>query len=397
MTAEDWTTSSAFILSPASASGTATANAAAADPNGTSTPTFAGRPSVASTGGPRKREVAPLLVAGVAAEYDSDEEVIGRSRRAEVSLGTARALSEQYRQYFHQSWIENKRNKCHYFIGCTSVFLVVFVVAAALSILNYSAVLFLGLAEADAGQIDLDLTPISTYFDIPFLNYSAITALVAANGTASMAYHTHRYSITATAYDASLCGPWDGTNDMDWSYFHTGNVSNSDCAYEDSPCLNYNCLPGKQSTLYMVDSQREAAMGLGRSWPFPPVPRGSCYITASVARSLKVSVGDTIIVSFKYAVRARTQRAGGSRPWPYRMVRGGVPRVGAGHTIGLEKRARAPALPLSAGSGTCTFLRIRRNGITARPVGALSTCRWWSPRCWTTCTASFRRAITTWS
>ena len=233
--------------------------------------------------------------------YDSDEEVIGRHKRTMVQPAKARALPEQYRQYVQQSWLEIRRNKCHYCIGCSSVFLVVFVVAVALSVLNYSAILFLGLSEAQVGQIDLELTPSTAYFSPSFLNYTEITAAVAANGTAGMTYSTFRDLISGSAYSASTCvGVWNASDprgNMDWSYYHTGNVSDSACSSEVSPCLNYNCQPGAFTTMLLLNSTKEQRMGLGRSWPYGPVPYGSCYVTANLARALRLSVGSTVIFS----------------------------------------------------------------------------------------------------
>jgi len=68
-------------------------------------------------------------------------------------------LARQYQNHLRQSYIEIRHNKCQFCLGCWSIFLVVFVVAISLSTLSYSSVFFLGLSEAQSGEIDLSLTP----------------------------------------------------------------------------------------------------------------------------------------------------------------------------------------------------------------------------------------------
>jgi hypothetical protein len=252
--------------------------------------------------GARGSQAGLLARDTTAAGYDSDEEVVGRHRRAQVTAVKARALPEQYRQYIQQSWLEIRRNKCHYAIGCTSVFLVVFVVAAALSILNYSSVLFLGLAESNQGEIDMTLYPSNKYFWPTYINYTALTTLVAANGTADMTWTVPRHELYGSSYALSACAGAQGTASMDWSYFQVGNTTDPNCTREPSHCVNYNCPVGVDTRMQLVDSVREKQIGLGRTWPYPPVPADACYITASLARGLRVNVGDTLLFSYMYAL-----------------------------------------------------------------------------------------------
>jgi len=80
-------------------------------------------------------------------------------RRVVIGTSKALGLGEQYRNYVRQSWIEVSRNKCQFCLGCCSICLVVFVVCIALTTLSYAPILLLGLAEANTGEIDLELVP----------------------------------------------------------------------------------------------------------------------------------------------------------------------------------------------------------------------------------------------
>jgi len=71
-------------------------------------------------------------------------------------------FATQYQNHFHQSWIEVRENKCQFCLGCCSIFIVVVVVALAMSTLSYSSIIFLGLAESQSGEMDLMLQPTNT-------------------------------------------------------------------------------------------------------------------------------------------------------------------------------------------------------------------------------------------
>jgi len=230
---------------------------------------------------------------------DSDEEVLGRHKRAAVQRATPRSLQAQYGQYLQQSWLEIRRNKFQYCLGCSSVFLVVVVVAAALSILDYAGILFLILSEAQAGQVDLAMSPESGYFLPASINYTAVADILRVNGTADMQYHTPRMYIYGELYVAASCPAWATANgSMEWSY-ELGDqhpAPGLPCPL-GWMCLNHNCDPSVGAELLLWDSAREARMALGRGWQLPPVPKGHCYVSANLARAARLAPGDTVIAS----------------------------------------------------------------------------------------------------
>lgn len=215
--------------------------------------------------------------AGASDSRDSSSDANGSSKLSRRQR--LRQLQYEYRNYISQSAREVRRNKMQFALGCTSIFLVVVIVSVSISTLQYSPVLFLGLAESQSGEIDLSISATSrTGFS--GLNYTLISSFLSDHGDASMQYHTPRHTFEADVYSGKDCAPWNASDptDSQWTYKTPQDVGRPAdylvrCSNAYSECLSYNCDYPQAGVFYLIDSEKEKEIGLGRSWEYPKVPK----------------------------------------------------------------------------------------------------------------------------
>ena len=156
------------------------------------------------------------------------------------------------KKLFSQYAIQDvKRNKCHFCLAFCSVWLVVWAVFVVNSVTAMGPLAFLSLGQNQQGQIDMIVSPPGNagiysrddYVDFrepgEFLNYTQVREVTEDNyAPRKLLYHTRLFV--------------DDTN-----YFN--------------------------SHLTILDTQREAEIDLGTTWPFPPLKAGECLITGQMA------------------------------------------------------------------------------------------------------------------
>jgi len=200
-------------------------------------------------------------------------------------------LISQYQYYFSQSKLEIKKNKCQFCLGCFSIFLVVFVVAISMSLLHYSPILFLGIAETEYGEVDLSLVSsgshgffflLSSFFPfhfflfsffcniindsmivigMNFLNYTSIEQRLSSAMDDELNYHSPRAAMPTQTYRASNCHGWSPSNpsSSSWTYEVDPSIQDSAdprCKNQRTLCVNYNCDFGTRVGLILIDTER---------------------------------------------------------------------------------------------------------------------------------------------
>lgn len=201
---------------------------------------------------------------------------------------------------------EARHNTAQYCIGCTAVFIVVALVSILMTILIYSPVVFLTLAENKSGELDLVLsTP--NYDMTKRLNYTAVRENLGMSAHLSV---PRMSGVSVTLFVAPSCAGFaSDTFQSDNSYTYTGlsgpdaasNASRSACSVQSGTgCLSVLCSQGAPGQMQVIQTNNEQALGIGRGWSYPPVPPGTIYLHNTLARTLDVGVGDRLYVSFNW-------------------------------------------------------------------------------------------------
>ncbi|RYG46844.1 hypothetical protein EON67_09125, partial [archaeon] len=94
-----------------------------------------------------------------------------------------------------------QRAPCMYCIGCSSIFLVVAIAAAAQTLVSKVPLIFLREAEAASGQVDVRITP-DEYLSTATLNYTRFAAAVRAE---EYSYHAPRLTVPAVVANVEAC------------------------------------------------------------------------------------------------------------------------------------------------------------------------------------------------
>lgn len=177
-----------------------------------------------------------------------------------------------------------------YTIGFCACFIVVLVVSVLLTIINDSPLIFLRLAELQNGEIDLELTASSS--ELQLLNYSLLDEYLSTDEQYS--YSSPRWLSAVGITTCDGLDPSLNPYDVDWKY---NGVDPGDQCKEYGTCFFEYCNDAMFSGyLYLIDSERESRMELGRNWNYPPVPPGRAYIDSTLSGSLGKQKGDTIYV-----------------------------------------------------------------------------------------------------
>ena len=168
-------------------------------------------------------------------------------------------------QHVHINCMKNKKGSA---IGVTTVFIVVFFIGLLQNILLRSPLIFLRLAETQAGEVDIVITPSTVSIDrlldiglrqesdprFQFFNAREIEAKLANN---SLILGTSPRWILRGSIIAK-----DGRSDARLA-----------------------------TNILVCDLDREERLGVGRGWPYRPLGEGEAHVTASVLASLGLRGG----------------------------------------------------------------------------------------------------------
>jgi hypothetical protein len=215
-------------------------------------------------------------------------------------------VSNNYHFYASQAVREATRNKGLYVLGCSSVFIVVYFVTILTTVIAYSPLIFLGIAESTSGQLDFRLWARKG----DTVNYTAIEDILA--GDPVLSYSTPRYedvSVDVAKAQDCYANEIEGNDLLDVRPLYLGpNDSPKEsfgairdaCKSDYSLCMRYQCV-STTGVLTLIDSTKERNMGIGRDWPFPPLSAGSVYIQTQLALDANnLSVGDTAYISIPF-------------------------------------------------------------------------------------------------
>ena len=233
---------------------------------------------------------------------------------------------------------EARRSRGAQLVGCASIFLVVLVASTMQTVLEKAPLIFLREAEAGAGQRDVVLRAASAAGApradaYAALNYTRLAAALAAAGprAADFALTAPRVVIgDASLFRADACAPppaigpgasvaggsssGDGNGNGSagsnaWMYRSPSGLA---CGWSlhggfVSSCLRRLCPRSATASgvrLVLIDSAREAAMGLGRrpqpAWEPGAVPLGRLVLQEQAARDAGgVQAGDLVYLAFR--------------------------------------------------------------------------------------------------
>jgi len=215
-----------------------------------------------------------------------------------------RKLLYHWKHYFMHTLRVNLRNKLSYLLGFSACFLVVFIVALCVSIITNTPVVFLSLSEASVGEMDIIIKP-GTWTLSNQLNYTMTANLLAENYNASTsssvakeleAYSYHAPRIVGSTYliSSASCPAGDtNVNNNLWKYHNATGTAVCEPYCFEKVCSNAFT---SKSTLYVIDSQKEKRMGLGRDWKLSSPPQGTVYIQSSLAKKENLSKGDMVYI-----------------------------------------------------------------------------------------------------
>jgi hypothetical protein len=185
------------------------------------------------------------------------------------SLWSSQKLAAQY------VFSETKRARGSFGIGLFTVFLVVMFVALLTNNVLKSPLIFLKISENTFGETDIMITPgiginkqIVAYPPVPLVN--------------------------ETRYDLKMSG--------------VGSISGAAPRWL-IPAIVRSPTTSRNTTTFMlgIDSVREAAIGLGRSWTHPPLKTSECYISESILYQIGLATGggQNVILDLSLSAFAR--------------------------------------------------------------------------------------------
>ena len=217
--------------------------------------------------------------------------------------------------FIQQSCRDARLYKIQYFLGCTSVLSVVFLVAILLATFQYSPLVFLNLAESASGQLDLQYVA-GAWTGSTTLNYTKMS-----EWTEQLHYKNQfsapRYSgDTLSVFNPKMCRGYKKDKPFDNLFSYQGPDeknwhSNESTLKEDrqfcsktngAACLYYLCQQKSiPANFYLIDTILEKNAGIGRQWSKPPLLLDRAYIQSNLASNLNVTKGDIIMISFDIA------------------------------------------------------------------------------------------------
>ncbi|KAI3651558.1 hypothetical protein MP228_002861 [Amoeboaphelidium protococcarum] len=195
---------------------------------------------------------------------------------------------------------EARLNKFQFCLGCTSVFVVVVMISILLTAISYSPVVFLTLSEAQSGEVDTNIY--SAYWSqYNRLNYTKVAQSV--QGVTDL--HTPRImGIQPVVYRASSCTGFDQERAYESNFTYTGGTFpsasiNAACRNSASRCINALCSVRQFGNINVIDSKREAELGIGRGWNYGVIPSDAVLIHNDLAALLgNIQPGDFLFLSF---------------------------------------------------------------------------------------------------
>jgi hypothetical protein len=199
-----------------------------------------------------------------------------------VQLPSVKDIWKMILYFFADLWVsvryvtsDTQRNKRNFFIAVITIIIVVTSVVSLATAISKASLVFIKLAENSMGEYDLVMTPTGTRVEIdPPLD------------EAHAAQPLKTFLLNATDIQRRLAPVHSVTGAAPrWTMLaRLGN--------RFAPERNASAI------ILAIDSEQEKQIGLGRSWPFPPLGEKQAYIPGPLLRNLKVKPGDWITLTF---------------------------------------------------------------------------------------------------
>jgi ABC-type antimicrobial peptide transport system permease subunit len=231
-------------------------------------------------------------------------------------------LLQRWKQYFIYTMRDTSKRKVSFCIGMASCFIVVWMVLLAMTVLDQVPLIFMRLAETQAGEFDLRIRA-NPYISGESLNYHTVTrALEDTNSTFQNSapriifYDVAVTKLSSCNIDGDLPNITNSNMDHKWDWMYYGN-STSTCGKhateikrnhefenedfnEGKYCVSSLCsraVVGSGVQFIAYDTLREQKMGFGRRWNLPALPPGEIYVTGGLAFTLGLKIGETVVVT----------------------------------------------------------------------------------------------------
>ena len=116
------------------------------------------------------------------------------------------------------------------------------------------------------------------------INYTLASEILSSAST-DYSYNSPRYQKTILALSASDCGFDVSTAPIDWPYI--GLQQEDDCRFNATNCFSTYCKSQQfKASLFLIDSNKEKRMYLGRNWEYPRIEPGTSQFTALMFTNL---------------------------------------------------------------------------------------------------------------
>jgi ABC-type antimicrobial peptide transport system permease subunit len=226
--------------------------------------------------------------------------------RFQLLIGT---IIYTYWHYFLFNAREIRQRKIGFILGLASVLIVVLAVCISLSALAQLPIIFLRLAENNNGEVDIVLTP-KSFLSGSTLNVTAfeqnfIYGAGQSDYEKRFRYFSPRYVLSkqqTKVFATNDC--IDGNNRtmstiassfIQWTY--KGFSNTSACSSDTTNyCISNYCAKSNIASLYLIDTEREKQMQLGREWKYNILDASYAYIASGLATTLNITSGDKIII-----------------------------------------------------------------------------------------------------
>jgi hypothetical protein len=183
-----------------------------------------------------------------------------------------------YWTFVRQTLQRINQKKISFCLGCGACFIVVLTVSLFVTIIANSPVVFLRLAELSSGEIDLEVWA-GPWTGKGRVNYTTIAGILNEEGE-EYSYHTARLRFGAWTWGEDSC---DGDpEDKTWRYFGEGD--SDPCRFQQTCFYQYCSSTPFTADLFIINSEAEKRMNLGREWPYEKLEPGTCLVQRSFAR-----------------------------------------------------------------------------------------------------------------
>lgn len=156
--------------------------------------------------------------------------------------------------FLKRSFKETRHRLCYYLISLGSCFLAIYVALIANTIVDRAPLIFLKIGEIVYGEMDVVLTPATSFTYYRLFNLAKIDALI---------------------------GPSLGILAPRFKFY--GAIGDSKVYYEPE--------------FILIDSERERKSNIGSKYDLPTLKEGECAIHSSISDKIEVHVGQTVSIS----------------------------------------------------------------------------------------------------